>query len=145
MLMVWGFYCSYAQCKAVYSIDYSESDTAVLESLAREGACLHCGADLKIMLAPPKEGIQFERFQAQEYWKRLYGLGSADERVLGCTKIKYLLTNQRVMDAALEESQTGRCVIRSLTMESGCVLHFAVGFGEAVIYKVTEERQCQEE
>ncbi len=145
MVGVWGFSCSDLQCRAVYSVDYAESDTAVLESLATDGTCLHCGADLKIMLAPPKEGVQFERFQIQEYWRRLHGLGSADERVIGCTKIKHLLTSQRVIGAELEESHTGRCVIKSLTTENGCVLHFAVGFGEAVIYKVTEERQCQEE
>jgi len=145
MIGVWGFSCSDRNCGAVYAIDSTERDAAVLESLADEGTCLHCGGVLKIRVVPPKEGVQFERFQAQEYWKRLYGLGSADERVMGCSRIKHLLTSQKVIGAALEESQTGRCVIKSLTMENGCVLHFAVGFGEAVIYKVTEERQCQEE
>lgn len=140
MVGVWGFSCSDPKCRAVYSMECTDRDATILEILAVEGTCIHCSNDLKIMFAPPKDGIQFERFQAQEYWKQLYGLGSVDERVLGCTKVRRLLTGEKVVGVELGESQTGRCVIHNLTVESGNTFHFATGFGEAIIYKVTEEK-----
>lgn len=140
MIGVWGLQCQNERCNAVFHLTYVKGDVVILENLVEDGTCLHCKHDLRVMLAPPAEGISFEEFDANEYWNRINGLGSTAERVWGCEKVRGLLLEHRVVDSELVESETHRCVVRSLTLESGHVLHLAVGFGEAVIYKITEER-----
>lgn len=144
MIGVWGFECLGHDCGAVFAVGYGDEDAALLESIAEEGKCVHCGHDLKIMLAPPKDITKVESVPIKEFWNRMWGLGSKDERVWGCDRVRELLLGGRMTDVELVESETSRCIIRSITLESKDVLHFAVGFGEAVIYKITRgEGSCQ--
>jgi hypothetical protein len=137
MIGVWGFQCQH--CYAVFHLTYGEGDVAILESLVEDGKCLRCGHDLRVMLAPPAGTVVYEEFEANEYWNRINDLGSKAERVWGCEKVRGLLLEHHVVGCDLVESETHRCVVRSLKLESGHVLHFAIGFGEAVIYRITEE------
>lgn len=141
MIGVWGFQCQ-GDCLQVYHVPGEDGDSTILENLVEDGTCLRCGGDLRVMLAPPSETIKFEKVAAKEYWNRMNGLGSKEERVFGVEQVRLHLLEYKIVGVELSETETGRCAIRNLTMFSGShkyKLHFAVGSGEAVIYKITEE------
>lgn len=141
---LWGFQCCNSSCGFVFEVkdsDNRDEDIHHLENIIDVGLpdCPRCSGRLQIMFSEPDDLniTKLFRLTPKDLWSVINGLGSAEEQVKNREVVLQKLIGGRVSNVEADETPSGRCIIRSIELDSGVTLHFAVGYGEAVVYKIT--------
>jgi len=126
-------------CNAVFQLEGSDDpngDAGLTEQLfSPDAKCPLCGGHF-IPMTVPREGGQ--RVTPLQLWNMISGLGNPEEIVRSSKQVEDAIRGRTITGFALGETPNGRCIVTSLVLDSGKELHFAVGYGEAVIYKITD-------
>lgn len=145
MFPLWGFRCV-GRCSMNFRIvpEKKDDEGLIAELLQSDPRCPTCAGELHILPYPPSLNEEdIEDLKIQDLWNDIHGVGKDGEQISGqkgIDRVRETLFMYRVVSVNILESDTGRCVIKSLMVDSGSVLHFAVGSGEPVIYKITQEK-----
>ena len=149
-MILFGFTCT--GCDRSFRLVPSDNETedkSVLDVVFEHmrGGCPYCHHDIKPQVS--ERNIEVRDVTPGEFWRMMNGQGDPDEVVTSTEQVANAMRNRTITGFALGVTETGRCTVTSILLDSGKELHFAVGYGQAVIYKITntikEQEKCPEE